>query len=253
LKKPIHEQVGFERTLHASDEATKANLLSALSGKKTPAVVFTASHGLAIKAGQPNQVKNQGALLCQDWPGYGAVTPKQILSAADIDKDANVNGLVAFFFACFGAGTPGEDQFLMDLSSGAASPPLAPKPFAAALPSRLLSHPNGSALAVIGHVDRAWGFSIQPPNSTTPQIAPFRNSLGGIMTGAPVGHAMVSQFGQRYAALSAALLNAVAPTLPASARPTDQALVTFWIERNDAQNYVMLGDPAARVRIDKLA
>ena len=51
----------------------------------------------------------------------------------------------------------------MDLSEAGTAPPPAPKPFIAALPRRLLTHPNGSALAVIGHIDRAWGFSIQAP------------------------------------------------------------------------------------------
>jgi hypothetical protein len=35
-------------------------------------------------------------------------------------------------------------------------------------------------------------------------------------------------------------------------RLEDRALVNAWIERNDAQNYVLLGDPAVRVRNDIL-
>jgi hypothetical protein len=68
-----------------------------------------------------------------------------------------------------------------------------------------------------------------------------------------VGHAVAQQFGQRYTALSTALLSAVSPTAPAFLRPTDRDLVTYWLERNDAQNYVVLGDPAARIRKDALA
>jgi hypothetical protein len=207
---------------------------------------------MAIRSGRPNQATDQGALLCQDWPGFGSVSAEHFLAAADVADDANVNGLVALVFACFGAGTPDSDQFLMDLSQAGKAPPLAPQPFIAALPRRLLAHPNGSALAVIGHIDRAWGFSIQAPKTASPQIKPFRDSLEFILSGNPVGHALTQQFGARFASLSAMLLSALSPTAPPAMRPSDRDLVTYWLERNDAQNYVMLGDPAARIRKDVL-
>jgi hypothetical protein len=250
LKRPLNADVGCDQTLLAGDDATKANLLSVLHGAKPPAVLFTASHGMAIPAARPNQTALQGALLCQDWEGFGSVKPEHFLAATDVPDDANVNGLVAFMFACFGAGTPDADQFLMDLSLADQAPRLAPQPFTAALPRRLLTHPNGSALAVIGHIDRAWGFSIRGPRSTGPQIVPFRNGLGFILSGTPIGRVLSLQFGERYAALSTALLTATAPTVTAAMRPSDRDLVTYWIERNDAQNYVVLGDPAVRIRTD---
>jgi len=138
----------------------------------------------------------------------------------------------------------------MDLSRAGDLPPLAPQPFVAALPRRLLTHPKGSALAVIGHIDRAWGFSIQAPNTTGAQIGPFRDSLGYILSGSPVGYALAQQFGARFATLSTMLLSAVSPTAPTQSN--DRDLVRYWLERNDAQNYVMLGDPAVRVRKDAL-
>jgi hypothetical protein len=132
---------------------------------RPPAVLFTASHGMAFNSGQAEQISSQGALLCQDWPGFGSVKAEHFLAAADIADDANVKGMIAFLFACFGAGTPDKDQFLTDLSQADTAPPLAPKPFIAALPRRLLAHPKGATLAVIGHIDRAWGFSMQSPAS----------------------------------------------------------------------------------------
>jgi hypothetical protein len=252
LKRPIHAEVGYRRALYLGDDATKANLLDLLHAANPPAMIFTASHGLAIAAGRPNQSANQGALLCQEWPGFGSVRAEQFLAASDIADDANVNGLVALCFACFSAGTPDRDQFPMTPSQVGDLPPLAPQPFVAALPQRLLTHPNGSALAVIGHVDRAWGFSIQAPNMASAQIGPFRNSLGFILSGNPVGYALAQQFGGRFAALSSMLLSAVSPTAPTSMRPTDLDLVTYWLERNDAQNYVMLGDPAVCIRENAL-
>jgi hypothetical protein len=252
LRQAINTLVGFDRTLRIGNDATKANLLQALHGQKPPAMLFTASHGMALRSGQDGQAATQGALLCQDWPGFGSVRSEHFMSAADIADDANVNGTVALLFACFGAGTPDADQFLNDLSQAGSAPPLAPQPFIAALPRRLLAHPNGSALAVIGHIDRAWGFSIQDSKVAGPQIATFRNSIGTILSGAPVGHAISCYFGTKFAELSALLLSATSPTAPAAMRLGDNDLVTRWLERNDAQNYLLLGDPAVRIRKDDL-
>jgi hypothetical protein len=138
------------------------------------------------------------------------------------------------------------DQFILNPSQlGSTLPPLAPQPFMAALPQRLLTHPKGGVLAVIAHVDRAWGYSIRAPA----QITPYRSSLGSIMKGDPVGHAVKDQFGGKFAALSTALVSALAPGAP---KVEDRDLVTYWLERNDAQNYVTLGDPAVRLQVDKL-
>ena len=251
LKKPLHTEFGFERQLQLADDATKDALLETLGAKRPPAILFTASHGMLVDPGRPQQQAVQGALLCQDWPGFGTIKPDDFLAATDVPDDANVNGLVAFFFACFSGGTPKVDQFILDPSQlGSTLPPLAPAPFMAALPQRLLTHPKGGALAVIAHVDRAWGYSIQAPKMSGAQIMPFRSSLGSIMIGDPVGHAVKDQFGGQFAALSTALLSALAPGAP---KMNDRDLVTYWLERNDAQNYVTLGDPAVRLKVDKLA
>jgi hypothetical protein len=250
LKRPISVDTHFSQDARLGDAATKANLLDLLHAQKPPAFLFTASHGMAVRAGNPAQVGAQGALLCQDWTGLGSIRPEHFLAAADVDDDANVNGLVAFHFACYGAGTPNVDQFPLNLTQAGTMPAPAPKSFMAALPRRLLTHPNGSALAVIGHVDRAWGFSIQAPKIRTPQIATFRNSIGLIVTGSPIGYALSGNFGTRYSALSTALSSATAPTHVAQL--SDAELVNLWLERNDAQNYVLLGDPAVRVRTQDL-
>jgi hypothetical protein len=252
LKRPIHADVGFDRKLCLGEDASKERLLASLHAAAPPAMLFTASHGMSVRSGRPNQLTDQGALLCQDWPGFGGVRAEHFVAAADIADHANVNALVAFLFACFGAGTPDSDQFPMDLSEAGQAPPLAPQPFIAALPRRLLAHPNGSALAVVGHIDRAWGFSIQAPKVPEAQIHTFRNSIGSILKGNPVGFSVCGQFGARFAALSAVLTSSLSPTAPAFMRPNDRDLVTYWLERNDAQNYVVLGDPAVRIRIDAL-
>jgi hypothetical protein len=246
---PIAQKLGYRTRCFKGDSATRANLAEALRarGGAAPAVLFTASHGVGWPKGDALQRPAQGALLCQDWTGFGGVKRAHYLTAADVADDAHVHGLVAFLFACFGAGTPAFDPFLERGQVGPVG--LAEEPFTAALPQRLLSHPRGSALAVVGHVDRAWGFSIQPPG-LGPQLLPFRNFLGRVLAGEPVGHA-TKDFSERFATLSVDLLSKYDRTQPGQ-RPSDRDLVWTWVERNDAQSYVLLGDPAVQLRADLL-
>jgi hypothetical protein len=57
-------------------------------------------------------------------------------------------------------------------------------------------------------------------------------------------------FGAKFAELSALLLSATSPSAPAAMRIPDSDLVDRWRQRNDAQNYLLLGDPAVRIRKD---
>jgi Peptidase family C25 len=227
-------------------DATKTKLLEVLHSVP-PAVLFTASHGMGWPKDDARQRPAQGALLCQDWPGFGQVAPTHYLTAAEVTDAANVRGLIAFLFACYGAGTPATDNFLTERNRGPVT--VASAPFVAALPQRLLSHPNGGALAVVGHVERAWGYSIRPSGPTA-QIGPFRDFLARVLAGEPVGHA-TKNFSERYAVLSTALLSQLDET-SSDAKPSPQEIAATWVERNDAQNYVVLGDPAVRLRPDLL-
>lgn len=243
----IHAEVGYKRRLYFGDEATRRRLVDSLRGHEPPALLFAASHGLAIRPGRPKQAARQGSLLCQDWPGFGRVRRDHYVAAEDIPANANVSGMVAVLFACFGAGTPATDP-LLDAVPRDGEAQNADQPFVSALARRLLSHPGGSALAVVGHLDRAWGLSIQSPGANEAQLVAFRNSLGYILKGSPVGHVVTRQFGHRHAALTAGLLGAVSTAAPPAMRPSDRDLVTHWLERNDARGIAVLGDPAVRIR-----
>jgi hypothetical protein len=242
----------FRATQHIAAQGTKANLLDALhrgGQRRPPAVLFTASHGLSWPAHHARHTSGQGALLCQEWERFTPVEPEHCVTGADVGTDACVHGLVVFSFACFSAGTPAVDNFRKHRAASPAK--IADQPFISALPRRLLAHPNGGALAIIGHVDRAWGFSIRPPGVGA-RVQPFRNSLSLIMQGLPVGLA-TTDFSQRYAALCANLLTSLDGLDATRSAPSDRELAIAWIERNDAQNYVLLGDPAARLRPQVLA
>jgi hypothetical protein len=244
----IAGKMKFRSRCFLGEGATRANLLEVLHSRQqpTPAMLFTASHGMGgWPKGDTRQRAASGALLCQDWPGFGRIKPDHYLTAGDVEADARLAGLVAFVFACYGAGTPRYDPFLRDRAGGAVE--IAEAPFVAVLAQRLLA---GGSLAVIGHIERAWGYSIQP-QGVGPQLQPFRNLIGRVLAGEPIGHTTVD-FSQRYATYSTELLGKLDPSLPAARQPTDAELAWDWIERNDAQNYIVLGDPAVRLRVDRL-
>src|SRR5687768_7089073 len=97
------------------DEATKGRLVQALGGEGPPALLFTASHGMGLPYGDPYQLTRQGALICQEWPGpngwRGALDTGHFLSAEDVGDNSRLLGIVAIFFACYGARTPQLDEF----------------------------------------------------------------------------------------------------------------------------------------------
>jgi hypothetical protein len=231
------------RTL-IGEEATKARLARLLGGDETPSVLFTASHGLGYSCGDPLQREFQGAIVCNDWPGpenwphEEPILPEHIFAAADIGAHARLRGLILFLYACFGAGTPGRDGFAK--RENRPSRALAPEPFVARLPQRLLGHPNGSAMAVIGHVDRTWGSSFLWKRAGQ-QLQAFESVLRALLDGRRVGWAMDGfslRRGELAAALNAELEHETGDPL---------RLPSLWTAHNDARSFVILGDPAARL------
>lgn len=248
---PIVEYGQFQSRELWGQKATKSALSETFhtaKKAKPPAFLFSASHGMGWPANHASQAKDQGALLCQDWQGFGQIGSEHYFAASDLTKDARVQGMIAFHFACYGAGTPTQDRFVH--KSGEEPPVIAPKSFISALPKKLLAHPKGGALAVIGHVERAWGYSIVT-NNAGPQLIPFQNAIGRLLRGEPVGLAM-KDFNERYAALSTNLSN-LQENIGFGMQVEDSVLASTWIERNDAEGYVVLGDPAVRLRVRDMA
>jgi hypothetical protein len=71
-----------------------------------------------------------------------------------------------------------------------------------------------------------------------------------MLLGQPVGYAM-KDFNERYAALSTSLIGLL-EDISFGAQISDQELATNWIERNDAEGYVIIGDPAVKLRVKDL-
>jgi hypothetical protein len=234
------------RSLIGEGEATKGKLAELLHQGEPPRLLFTASHGMAFPNGDSRQAQHQGALLCQEWPGpfqwHGPISQDHYLAGDDVTEEAKVAGMVAVFFACYGAGTPKTDDFAQQALGAPAQ--IAPHAFVGRLPQRLLAHPKGGALAVVGHVERAWSYSFMWPRIGR-QLQIFDSSLGSLLRGTPVGQA-VEYFNDHYAALTTEL-ESLKEDLQFGAAANPAELSGLWTAKNDARNYVILGDPAVRL------
>jgi hypothetical protein len=220
-------------------DATRDSLEDLLETSR-PGVLFTATHGLGLPPGHPEQYVAQGGLVCQDWPGpaHGRITKAHWFDARDV-PGGDLTGMIAFLFACFGAGTPDQDEFsrLTDRRI------LAPAPFVAALPKALLGR-DGGALAVVGHVDRALGYSFVWPGAGR-QIEVYRSTLAALGSGQPIGSAL-EYVSDRHAELATELRQAL-DDIRLGKRADNTLLAGLWSASTDARGFILLGDPAARV------
>jgi hypothetical protein len=247
LVEPLIETLGNERgewkvRSLVGEEADKAALRRLLGYGETPALLLTAAHGLAFRSDHPRQRERQGAILCQDWPGRKQrVRPEHYFAAADLGDDAHVHGLIAFLFGCYSAGTPDEDNFPPGRWGQPKQPP--EKPFVSELARRLLSHPNGSALAVIGHVDRAWTSSFG--SGLAQRILHVESFFKQVLDGCPVGWAM-DWMNERFAETSTELTDILDlyKNRVSENSPDYNRMARLWRAHNDARNFVVLGDPA---------
>ncbi|MDQ3914439.1 MAG: hypothetical protein M3323_03775 [Actinomycetota bacterium] len=245
LVRPLHERLaagdGWTIEAVAGEGATKARLGDLIGGSDRTGLLFTATHGMTFPNGDRRQVPHAGALLCQDWPGRAwkqAIPEDFYFSGDDVAPDTTAAGLIAFLFACYGAGTPATDEFNRDPR---VPRNVAPHAFVGRLPQRLL---DAGALAVAGHVDRAWSYSFAWPGLDR-QVEVFESALGELLRGAPVGLAM-EFFNTRYATLTSEL-ESLKEEAAYGAVPDDARVAHLWTAKTDARNYVVIGDPAARL------
>jgi len=244
--KPMGQRQQFKLQSFVGEPATKNTLHNIFHGgiaNGPPAMLFTGSHGMGFRPDDPRLSAAQGALVCQDWEGFGAITDQHWFAGSDLGPDAKVHGMIHVLFACYGAGCPQFDNF-----NRASNKPkqVAPKPMLSRLPQDLLSHPNGGALAVLGHVERAWAYSFQSSRGGA-QIQGFRDVVGRMLRGDCMGQA-TDQFNVRWAALSTELSEVLADIQFGQTVPP-QELANRWVARDDARNYIIFGDPAVRLRV----
>lgn len=252
LSAHVKEKHGLEVFSLAGSEATKANLVAALQTRR-PALVYTASHGLGL-IGRPiaDQKRLNGAICCQ---ARGEFTRADLFSGDDVPTDRPfLEGAIFFQFACFGAGTPSRSDYTHWLER--VPEQYADEDFVAALPKKLLAHPRGP-VAFVGHLDTAWLHGFADPNARDiverwhTRIAPFVTAVDELLRDEPAALAMQTM-NERYAALNGVLTNTYDREKRGALQWTSELARRFvdtWILRSDAQNYMVLGDPAAALQL----
>lgn len=252
----VRDKHKLKTTEIVGESATKANLLDAL--KQTRAgLIYTASHGLgATREAQTVQTRYNGAICCQHEGG--PLTLDHLLSADDIPlSEPFLEGAVVFQFACFGYGTPAQSEYAHWMGETWGKPGRnAERDFIAALPKRLLAHSRGP-IAYIGHLDTAFlhGFADASQPHTVDRwhtrIAPFKRAVDQLLDVQPSGLAMEG-INERYSLCNALLTRTHDRIQSGEMTWTEESKATFvdtWITRGDAQNYLIFGDPAARLRL----
>lgn len=132
---------------------------------------------------------------------------------------------------------------------------VAERDLVAALPQRLLAHPRGP-VAYVGHVDMAWLLGFADPENLgvidrwDARFTPFKAAVDALLSARPVGQAMVEMSCTYH--LCNAQLTRIHDELQTRRRKladVETQLADAFIRRGDAQNFLVLGDPAARARI----
>jgi hypothetical protein len=254
LVRPLSQALATGQTnwyleLVAGAEASKATLDELLGGRRTPALLMVTGHSLNAPAGREGQPEDTGAIVCSDWPGpnewRGSLSPEHYFGYRDVDDQARLLGLVALLSLSHSAGAPARSDFEFGEEKATAR---AQTPFLARLPQRLLGHPRGGALAVIAHVDRLYMYSFTDEHGAG-EIGLYQDLLGRLMQGYTVG-AAVELLNLRYAQVNARLQERLQGAYFYGQKADETQLRNMMVRALDARNYVVIGDPAARLPVD---
>jgi hypothetical protein len=244
LAKAFTSQVeGWTLDRRIGDDAKKDTLRKLLHDESVPSILFSASHGARVPVDDPKEQRaGQGALVTQEWPGPmdqdRPLTADELFSADDLLDSAQLGGMIAVLFACYSAGTPANDEFLPPETGAIRT--IAPAPFVARLPQRMLARGAG---AVIGHVERAWTTSFRWPGTGGTTVA-FESLLHALACGARVG-AAAEHLTRRYVEVSTELTEEL--RLRNAHVQNDDVVAGLWTAQTDARNFIILGDPAVRL------
>lgn len=228
-------------------------------------VLFTVAHGLGAPAGgwrsPVEQRSRQGALVL---PRAAPHRPGKVIDAGVAGVGPFLPGGVWFHFGCFGAATPARSDYLPwlselgrlggptgDLSAITASLARPPEPaFVSALPQAALANPEGP-LAVLGHVDLLFAYSfLEDGAPSRRRAARHAAAVEPLLRGRRAGVALdVLMRGFRDANNELARLSQEEVRAGGKAPSDPAARAHLFMLRNDLKNFVLLGDPAVRLKV----
>ncbi len=251
LVDPLYQTMkdeGYKLKQLSAQSATEEGFFNEVS-KTGYDVIFSASHGMAIDDKFAIQKYIQGSIVCQDGKFHPNIinNNKGIITGFDI-LNKKVDTKIWFMFACYCAGTMKRSDFSFWVGkniSNQLKSYQSRENIISYLPQKLLASEDGP-FSIIAHIDPAWVFSFMDAYQQSARLLPFKNVLKRIMKGVPVGRAMRG-FNTRYAALSVALLNYVIDHLEKGEKINPLSISNIWVTRQDAQNYIILGDPAFKI------
>jgi hypothetical protein len=246
---------GFRLSTQATAALGKAQLLDTA---RAADFLFTISHGAGGDMSHADRKRVQGALLS---------APGELLTGDDVSTGPFIPDGIWMLFACYGAGTPqtssyrawiddlyqfkalsDRDRRIIDKGQLAAGE----EAFIAELPKRALANPEGP-LAVIGHIDLAWSYGFTYEGQS--RFSRFFGMVKVLMQQHLAGFAMEQivkncviasdQLAQMYLQRREHERGLVPPVNPS-------LLARTWMLRQDLRNFVLLGDPAVRLRINSI-
>lgn len=235
---------GVEACLAAN--ASKEGFRSMAGGESPPRLFLSLGHSAVFGPRHPLQRDLQGALLCskksRETEGLCLEDQRQdIVTPEDIPSNGRLLGHIGIYSSCFSAGVPRWDEFFWN--SGGKPIEQAAKAFIGATPQALLGRANGTASAIIAHVDKTWELSLELLPRTI--RATYRNLIWNLMSGAPVGHA-VRRFHKLHATLARLFVSEL-DNARAGTRCDAMHLTRLWKLLIETRGYILLGDPLARL------
>jgi hypothetical protein len=246
-----YEGASPEALVHAAGEARAGVMLSVTHGLGRPAQGW---------ASPEEQRATQGAL---------SVGPGVALTGELLRHTPFLPGGLWFSVACFGAATPAKSAFHAWLSQLAQAgaypgspesvlaslPGAGERPFMAALPQALLANEQGP-LAIIGHSDLAWMLSFTDADSpASSRASRILSALEVMANGSRAGVALAALM-RAYQAVNDSVMGGYQAREDALvygiSDPTDPVRHgLLWMQRNDLRGYLLLGDPAVRLRVKR--